>query len=298
MPVVAPIITSRGNQRVKQLRAVLSQPPALRPLTSLKPSATDHRGAVGGTLIGIEGEHLLDEALRSGLRVETVFLHETRETPGELPGNVEVLRLSEEVFRSASATQSPQGIAALVEAPPSSLAMVLGQDGSITPRIAPLLLILDALQDPGNLGTLVRSAEAFGATGLLLLPGSTSPWNGKALRASAGSAFRLPIVACTIAVMRELASEGVHLLAAVGQADGASSPDLLDLTRPTALLIGNEGAGLSRELLALSHACVTLPCTGPVESLNAAVAGSLLLFVAQQQRSRADSQPQLIGTGV
>lgn len=269
MPVAATLITSRGNQRVKQLRAALLD-----------------TGRQADGILGIEGEHLLAEALRSDLLVRAIFLREDRQLPPHVPEHIEVLRLTDEVFRSVSTIPSPQGIAALIDAPHFSLDQTLRHPTPATQAV-PLLLLLDALQDPGNLGTLIRSAEAFGATGLLLLPGTASPWNGKALRASAGSAFRLPTLACNLATVRDLAAHGVQLLAATGKAANAQTPDFIDLTRPTAFLIGNEGVGLSRELLALAHKRVTLPCTGPVESLNAAVAGSLLLFAAQQQRQRS-----------
>ncbi len=262
MLAAPPLITSRANPRVKQLRAALTE--------TARPS---------DGLIGIEGPHLVDEALRSRLPLHTLFLAEDRPAPANLPAGVEVLRLSDPVFRGATATRCPQGIAALLPPPIFSIeAALVGW---------PLLLVLDALQDPGNLGALVRSAEAFGATGMVLLPGSAGIWNGKALRASAGSAFRLPSLACSLDCVGKLRECGVQLLAAVGRGTPqapALPPGDLDLARPTAFLIGNEGAGLSRDLLALADRCVTIPCSGPVESLNAAVAGSLLLFAAQQQR--------------
>ena len=261
------LITSRENQRVKQLRAALAE--TARPANGI---------------LGIEGEHLLEEALRSNLRIRTLFLREDRAAPPNLPDDVNILRLNDVVFRSIGPTPAPQGIAALIDTPHFSIDHALGRRrATATP---PLLLVLDAIQDPGNLGTLLRSAEAFGATGCLLLPGTASLWNGKALRASAGSAFRLPTVPATLDTIGDLATRGIHLLAAVGDTTAQTS-DTLDLTQPIAFLIGNEGAGLSPELLALAHARITLPCTGPVESLNAAVAGSLLLYTAQQQRSRA-----------
>jgi TrmH family RNA methyltransferase len=137
------------------------------------------------------------------------------------------------------------------------------------------------LQDPGNLGTLVRSAEAFGATGMILLPGTVSLWNAKTLRASSGSAFRLPVMVMpaddAFSALREA---GVQIFAAVAR-DGAGE---VDLRGPSALLLGNEGAGLPGAWIARADALVTIPCPGAVESLNAAVAGSVLLYDAMRQR--------------
>jgi len=149
-------------------------------------------------------------------------------------------------------------------------------------------LLLEAiaagLQDPGNLGTLIRTAEAFAATGLITLPGTVSPWNQKALRASAGSIFRLPVVSAVVAeIFAALASRDVTTLAAVA-AEGESLTRQ-DLTRPTALILGNEGAGIPPEILRRATARITIPTPGPVESLNAAIAGSILLYEASRQRA-------------
>ncbi len=145
---------------------------------------------LSGGMVAIEGDHLLEEALRSGMVLKTVFVSERREVPQMVPRGVEVLRLTEEVFGSVVETQSPQGVAALMVPPVHRLEDVMKRD-------APLILIAAGLQDPGNLGTLVRSAEAFGATGVLTTPGTVSAWNQKALRASVGSVFRVPVVAAT-----------------------------------------------------------------------------------------------------
>jgi TrmH family RNA methyltransferase len=258
------VVTSRANARVKQLRA-----------------ASAGNGRLSGGLVAIEGETLVREALRSGLLLKTVFVSERREVPGGLPAGVEVLRCSNEVLQSAVETQSPQGIAALVLPRVWELADALGG--------TPLLLVAVGLQDPGNLGTLIRSAEAFGATGVLVTPGTVSAWNQKALRASAGSIFRVPVVAVTEPDLLGLAERGVCLLAAV--AEGAGSVDAADarLGEACAIMIGNEGAGLAENWVALAGVRVTIPCPGPVESLNAAVAGSVLLYEASRHRALCPS---------
>ncbi len=114
---------------------------------------------LSGGLVAIEGDHLLEEALRSGMVLKTVFVSERREVPKSVPRGVEVLRLTEDVFESVVETQSPQGVAALIVPPVRGLDDVVGSGGDL------LVLIAVGLQDPGNLGTLVRSAEAFGAAG-------------------------------------------------------------------------------------------------------------------------------------
>jgi TrmH family RNA methyltransferase len=263
------VISSRTNARVKQLRAAF----------------TGHARLSGG-MVAIEGDHLLEEALRSGMVLKTVFVSERREVPKMVPRGVEVMRLTEEVFGGVVETQSPQGVAALLVPPVFSVEDVVGRGSA-----APLILVAVGLQDPGNLGTLVRSAEAFGASGVLTTPGTVSAWNQKALRASVGSVFRVPVVAVTASDMEELKRGGLRLIAAVGS-DGADviAAQEMDFRGACAVMIGNEGAGLAADWIEMSDARVTIPCTGPVESLNAAVAGSLLLYEAGRQRSEAGSR--------
>ena len=264
MAVTSTPISSRTNTRVKQLRAAFSD-----------------NSRLSGDLIGIEGDHLLEEALRSGIVPETVFLAEGRHAPASLPKSVEILRLTADVFSSAVETRSPQGIAALIATPAYSLEEIIHQTN-------PLILIVVGLQDPGNMGTLIRSAEAFGAVGVITTPGTVSPWNQKALRSSAGSIFRIPVAAATQEQLSVLQRENIRLLAAVGIAEpGVIAVQHVDLRKPCAILIGNEGAGLSAEWLAMASTRITIPCPGPVESLNAAVAGSLILYEASRQRSSA-----------
>jgi RNA methyltransferase, TrmH family len=265
------VVSSRANARVKQLRA-----------------AFQGHARLSGGMVAIEGDHLLAEALRSGMVLKTVFLSERRETPRIVPRGVEVLRLTEEVFESVVETQSPQGVAALLVPPIRAFSDVMGGGGATT-----LILIAAGLQDPGNLGTLVRSAEAFGATGVLTTPGTVSAWNQKALRASVGSIFRVPVVSATMEQIAALRQQKIKLIAAVGADDfGVIAAQDMDFTIACALMIGNEGAGLSTEWIELAEARITIPCPGAVESLNAAVAGSLLLYEASRQRSAAGKEPR------
>jgi TrmH family RNA methyltransferase len=266
MPAPAPI-TSKSNARVKALRASFSG----------KPSQP-------GDLLGLEGEHLIAEAIRSGLTLETLFLREGSEDVLDRPALAalnthDTLTLSRDVFSSAVETASPQGIAATLLIP--GIAPPAPQPRSIT-------LILESLQDPGNLGTLIRSAEAFGARQIFLTSDTVNPWNPKVVRASAGSVFRMPIARAPLAqIAAQLKQQGTILYAAVAQP--GNSVSLLDtaFAPHAAILIGNEGAGLTAEALALAEVRVRIPCA--VESLNAAIAGSTLLYEALRQRTASNS---------
>src|SRR5713101_1814487 len=224
MAIADAVVSSRANTRVKQLRA-----------------AFQGHARLSGGLVAIEGDHLLEEALRSGMVLKTVFVSERRTVPGIVPRSVELLRLTDEVFASVVETQSPQGVAALIIPPVHTLKDVMG-------AAAPLILIAAGLQDPGNLGTLVRSAEAFGAAGVLTTPGTVSAWNQKALRASVGSVFRVPVVGVTASDVEGLKQRGLRLMAAVGS-DGADviAVHEMDFRAGCAVMIGNEGSGLGAE---------------------------------------------------
>jgi TrmH family RNA methyltransferase len=260
------IVQSKQNARLKDLRRALAHP-----------------GREARSLAGIEGPNLLEEALRAGLRVACVFAAQGSEGLLEdlaLPAETEILLLPKELLDAALTTEAPQPVAALVETPNWSWERLLGGQTNA----APLLLVLAGLQDPGNLGTILRSAEAFGAHGVLCLPGTVSAWNPKAVRASAGSVFRLPLLSAS-------AEEGFARLRAAGvkiwttAVHGAEAAVLVDLAGPVALLIGNEGNGVPGDLAARADGAVTIPCPGPVESLNAAVAASVLLYEASRQRA-------------
>ncbi len=270
------IVQSKQNARVKELRKALAQP---------------GRGAHGH--VGIEGSKMVEEALRAGLQVKTVFVAQGWERlvgAMRLPATTEILRLPHAILSAALATETPQAVAALVEPPAWSWESLL----RVRHGCAPLVLVLAGLQDPGNLGTILRSAEAFGASGVVSLPETVSAWNAKAVRASAGSVFRVPVLPASadecFARLRE-AGVKIRTTAAEGAARSAEAADRADLTAPVALLIGNEGNGVSAELAARADGAITIPCPGPVESLNAAVAASVLLYEASRQRGFSVSHP-------
>jgi TrmH family RNA methyltransferase len=264
------IVQSKQNARLKQLRRAMAHP--LR-----------ERDREGRALAGIEGSNLLVEALRAGLRIDCVFLAQGAEHLLDalaLPPETEIVLLPRDMLDSALATETPQPIAALIEPPDWTWAHVVGGER----KAAALVLVLAGLQDPGNLGTILRSAEAFGADGVLCLPGTVSAWNPKAVRASAGSVFRLPLLMVSERVCFDRLREvGVKFWTA--STHGAKPADLVDLAGPVALLIGNEGNGVPKDLAAMADGAITIPCPGQVESLNAAVATSILLYEASRQRT-------------
>jgi TrmH family RNA methyltransferase len=266
------IVHSKQNARLKELRRVLAHPPRSAPGSSAQ-------------LAGIEGPNLLKEALRAGLTVETVFVAQGFEGSLDeirLPHEIDVLQLPRELLDPALTTEAPQPVAALVELPAWTWNDLLNHRESTTP----LLLVLAGLQDPGNLGTILRSAEAFGATGVISLPGTVSPWNPKAVRASAGSVFRVPLVESTTdESFSQLRSAGIRILTTA--VHGAQPATTAKLASPTALLIGNEGNGVPNDLASRCDGAITIPTPGPVESLNAAVAASVLLYEASRQRLNA-----------
>jgi TrmH family RNA methyltransferase len=266
------VVESKDNARLKELRKAL---------------AAAGRSTQGR--VGIEGPHLLEEALRAGLRMTTIFVAQGAERLLEtlpVPPETEILRLPAKLLDSALATETPQSIAALVEPPDWSWPHIL----DARRKGAALILVLAGIQDPGNLGTILRSAEAFGADGVVSLPGTVSTWNPKAVRASAGSVFRVPLLAVSEReCLEELHEAGVKILATTVHA--AQPAELVDLASPVALIIGNEGNGVADELAAKADARITIPCPGPVESLNAAVAASVLLYEAARQRATGSGGP-------
>jgi TrmH family RNA methyltransferase len=286
------IVQSKQNARLKELRQALTTPPRLGRILP-ESNGAEHCRDDKGRLAGIEGFNLLEEALRAGLRVDCVFVALGSEhLLGELPLNpaTEVLLLPRELLNPALTTEAPQPVAALVEPPEWDWKDLLGKTRQLSSsRSGALVVVLAGLQDPGNLGTVLRSAEAFGATGILSLPGTVSPWNPKAVRASAGSVFRVPLLAATAEdAFSRLRKEGIRIFTTAVY--GAEPAHAVDLAGLLALVIGNEGNGVPEEISAQCDAALTIPCPGPVESLNASVAASILLYEISRQRSCADSE--------
>jgi TrmH family RNA methyltransferase len=225
---------------------------------------------------------ILEEAIRSGLKFKAVFFRTSAENRAErllpqIAAHVETLLLPDKLFASAVPSETPQGVAALVRCKPFRPEDVLAKS-----QAGPLLAIA-GVQDPGNLGTILRSAEAFGAGGVLLGEGTVSPFNSKVVRASAGSVFRIPIVQTKLPeILDQMRELGLRLIAT--SSHKGTPLDQATLTGPLAVFIGSEGAGLPRDLLAEMTEIVAIPHSPSVESLNAGVAASIVLYEAARQR--------------
>jgi RNA methyltransferase, TrmH family len=259
-------VASRQNALVKDLRRVFTQD---------EPTEQGY--------IGIEGVRLLEEAIRSGLRFQAVFFseagrgHAARLLP-QISSQTEALLLPDDVFASAAPTEAPQGVAALVKLRPAKFEDLLEQA-----EAGILLAGVAGIQDPGNLGTIIRSAEAFGARAVLLGEKTVSPFNSKVVRASAGSLFREPILRVKMAeAIPLLKQHGVRVLAT--SSHKGKPLQEANFTGSAMLIVGNEGAGVPHEALALADELVTIPHSPRVESLNAGIAASILLYEAARQR--------------
>jgi TrmH family RNA methyltransferase len=233
----------------------------------------------------IESAKVVEEAIRSNLRFHAVVFSESAAAskPAEkllaqIPSGAETLVVPDDVFKSAVDTESPQGVAGLVY-PRDFKSSDLTTPGS-------LVVVAAGIQDPGNLGTIVRSAEAFGAGGIILGEQTVSRFNAKAIRASAGSLFRVPSVASKLSdAVAELRKKGFRL---VGTSSHKGVPlNQAKLTSSIALFIGSEGSGLPASILAQMDELVTIPHSDKLESLNAGVAASILLYEAARQRRQA-----------
>lgn len=235
----------------------------------------------------IESLHIVEEAIRSGLRFRAVFFSaSSAKTRAEklLPqigATVDTLVLPDSIFNSAVATETPQGVAALVKLKDHDLDAALN-----VPK--PFIVGLAGIQDPGNLGTIVRSAEAFGANAVLLGDNTVSQFNSKAVRASTGSLFRMNIARTALATAIPRLRE--HRIRIVGTSSHKGVPiSEADLTGPLAVFIGSEGSGIPRELANEVDSNVIIPHSPKVESLNAGVAASILLYEVSRQRQRKQS---------
>ena len=204
---------------------------------------------------------------------------------------VEVLDVDAAAFASAADTDSPQGVLLIAERPAATLDGLAAVCRASAPGREVRVLVLDAVQDPGNVGTLVRAAAALGAGGVVALPGTADLWSAKVVRAAMGAHFALPVLHAPLdALGAMLDAADVPLWAA----DGVGAPvDAATIAAPPrlALAVGNEGAGLSTPVRARAAAFVSVPTTGVVESLNAAVAGSILLYALRPGALRAGPRP-------
>ena len=251
------------------------------PLVARFRDAADH-GSHG--LMLLDGAHLLGEALDAGIEITDVAIANGGSDRPELSALrrrvPHAVLASDSVIAAMSPARSASGIVALARRPVEDASAMFAHG-------TPLVVIAVDIQDPGNLGALLRSAEAGGATGVIATASGADPFGWKALRGAMGSAFRLPIARATdgAAALAIARSHGLCVAAAIGR--GGTAMSEADLTAPVALLVGGEGSGLADDLVSSADVRVTIPMTPPVESRNVSVAAALLVFEARRQRGRS-----------
>lgn len=260
------MITSCSNAKVKQV-------------IQWQNKARERRDA--GIFLA-EGFKMFEEAPRES--IQQVYL--TEEARQRISGSPETGRklenvgyeiVSKEVFARMSDTRTPQGVLCVVRRPGYSLEQLSGTE-------APLLLLLEELQDPGNLGTIIRTGEAAGITGVIMSAGTVDLFNPKTIRATMGSVFRVPFlyVDDLPQTVEQLRRKGISVYAA--HLEGTTDYDAFSFVGPTAFLVGNEGNGLTEETAARADQYLKIPMKGSTESLNAAISASLLMYEAYRQR--------------
>lgn len=249
------VITSRDNAKLKLARAV-----------------RDGREA---GLVFVEGVRLVNEAVRSDVEITQIFVSTDHDLQRRFSESVELHFVEPKIFRSIADTENPQGLIALVRRPVHVLETI--ERG--------LVVMLHRINNPSNLGAVVRTAEAAGVTGLITTTGSADVFSPKALRASMGSAFRLPIVerihfddAMAWARERGLVSTAADISGQVRYSD-------LDWTVPRLIVFGSEAHGLDDGELSLINEKILIPMENEVESLNLAVSSGIILFEAKRQRT-------------
>lgn len=293
-------ISSRQNAIVKRFRDLARASRTVK--ADADPSGRGGHGpevaAMGGHAIDVllDGEHLVQEALLCDIPVEIAAFSDKQlanvlSPVARIAKDVKarggrVVTVSDQVLAAMSPVQHPSGVVAIARARPADVRVVMA-----TVTDLPLVLVLAGLQDPGNVGAIVRAAAAFGASGVVAIEGSANPFSWKALRGAMGGTFRLPIAAHgslseVVASAREL---GVRLVAAVPR--GGTPLPHLDLREPTAIVLGGEGAGVPHTTMAAVQETVTIPMHAPVESLNVAIAAALILYEAMRQRQEAPTAP-------
>jgi TrmH family RNA methyltransferase len=231
------------------------------------------------------GRHLALEALDAAVAIEAALLSPDLEQDAEgkriaaaiARTGARVVRVTPALLDGIAAGAGDQGVALVVGRPATSL------DDLVAPHRS-LLLLAHGIQDPGNLGSILRSARSLGAEGVAVLEGSADPWSSRALRAAMGATFRLPVVESTTArLLPRLGQAGLRLVAAVSSE--GTTPDRIDLKGPVALLLGREGSGLPEDLVAAAQDRVRIPMSPGADSLNVHAAAAILLYETRRQRT-------------
>lgn len=242
-------------------------------------------GRIGSTVL-LDGAHLIEEALTAGVELEVVaFAADAAQ--GRLAGlasrctsaGIRVITVPPSVLALMTPVRQAAGVIAIARLRPMTI------DSAVAAGSPPLLLLLDRVQDPGNVGAIIRSAEACGATAVITGPGTADPFGWKALRGSMGSAFRVPVAAAQnldspLAAAR---AAGLRILATLAR--GGTPLRQASLAGPVAILLGGEGPGLSDEMIERADEAITIEMRPPVESLNVSVAAALIVYEAARQRS-------------
>lgn len=261
------MITSVANKRVKELVEL-----------SGKAKARNETG-----VFLVEGRKMFLEAPED--RIEAVYIEETflKKASEELKQKLMQVPyevVTQEVFAKISDTKTPQGILCVVRQHRWKLEDMLHPAGGKQP----LLMILEDIQDPGNLGTILRTAEGAGVDGVIVTKNTVDCYHPKTIRATMGSLYRMPCVETEdlAGVLKQLRTAGIRTYAA--HLDGTAYYDSFDYTQGTAFLIGNEGNGLKKETADAADAYVRIPMEGQVESLNAAIASTVFMYEANRQR--------------
>ncbi|XYQ03829.1 TrmH family RNA methyltransferase [Bacillus safensis] len=212
----------------------------------------------------VEGIHLVEEALKSGI-VKALMVTSPDMLPSHIQPDIELYELSEEAFSAMTETETPQHIAAVCTVP------------VFEEKKVERLLLLDAVQDPGNLGTLIRTADAAGLDAVILGEGTVDAFNGKTLRSAQGSHFHLPILKQTLQqAITELKERGVPVYGSA--LNDAKEYKSVTAEGPFALIVGNEGAGIDPDILQMTDQNLYVPMYGQAESLNVAVAAAVLVY--------------------
>lgn len=228
----------------------------------------------------VEGFRFILEALQSDFCVPLIFVSENQkdrwrrfEINSNLQKNTKVYWVSKEVFKSLSSTENPQGIIAVVNNKSIEIEYKNG-----------FYILIDRIQDPGNLGTIIRSADASNALGVILIKGTVDAYNQKTLRATMGSIFHVPIISnVNYNVVNELKEDGFKLI--VSSLDTKNNFYDINLMNKSIIAVGNEGQGVSDELFELADYKVKIPMPGRAESLNASVAASIMMFEIVRQNN-------------
>lgn len=241
------LITSIQNEQVKNWRKLHTK---------------KHRNQMQCFLI--EGFHLIEEAIKSGFKVETIIVAEQIDLLDTWQG-VPIVHVTDEVLLSVSQTKTPQGVIAVV------------QMKSLEKRTSGPVLLLDGLQDPGNVGTIIRTADAMGASEVLIGKGTVDIYNDKVIRSTQGSIFHIRLEQVEIKSAIAGLKEAGYTVWASSLQEASALPEV-EFTGENALIVGNEGAGIDEEVLNLADKTVKIPIYGDAESLNVSVATGIMLY--------------------